>query len=711
MRYFTEDEMQKLQNADKDVLRQNYNNMSIDQQNQFKNIYQNTLNKQKFWVPSWDLTWAKGYNENQVWMPWVNLIWQQKQNQNINNNPNPNINNQDQTVTQNPNPEIKGLNAVRYKDEPTWNLDMNLENFQNIYRKQRRWEKLWLAEQNFLSDLDFKTKMEWKTMQELFWIETRADKERKYQNLAMENRNLSAWDLRDNLARKGLNYDEIEKVVWYHQPYNEYLQNQREIKARSDEAYRKKEELLNKQFESTMSQIQENWRQRMNTLNSSLSFSGFGRSSHAIERRDEITKSVNSEISMAQSKMQAELALYQAQLQWADAETLSALSKNVSEYTNALKNQQTANAKLAQQLNDEANISMKQALENMIALSWINPKEVDVKASEMLWYAADKYWNPLLIDSNGNPIKTRSAIDKEQEMAYKMAELWYKQNKDERDFNYWMYKDDRELWLKENELWYKQAKDERDHNFNVAKYNSDYNLENQKFRYQIAKDERDYGLKRDELDYKKSKDILDMELKKAEKRWEISENFVKWNQALFDDMRKDMATFTEINRQYNSLKTTWENYKNWDKSNKWVAEQHIITAFNKILDPGSVVREWEFARTAEWQAILDSTYQKLQSLAQGGSWVTDKTLEDIFKTVERIYNTDKKIAINKKENYKANATYLWAQPEFVDNWFNRELWLMYNEWYTTTNKAWEADDAKQATNKVLNIYKNKNFPR
>jgi hypothetical protein len=48
MRYFTEDEMQKLQNADKDVLRQNYNNMSIDQQNQFKNIYQNTLNKQKF---------------------------------------------------------------------------------------------------------------------------------------------------------------------------------------------------------------------------------------------------------------------------------------------------------------------------------------------------------------------------------------------------------------------------------------------------------------------------------------------------------------------------------------------------------------------------------------------------------------------------------------------------------------------------------------
>lgn len=203
MRYFTEDEMQKLQNADKDVLRQNYNNMSIDQQNQFKNIYQNTLNKQKFWTPSEDLTWAKGYNENQVWIPWVNLIWQQKQNQNINNIPNPNINNQNQQI-QKPTPEIKGLNAVRYKDEPTGSLDMNLENFQNIYRKQRRWEKLWLAEQNFLSDLDFKTKMEWKTMQELFWIETRADKERKYQNLAMENRNLSAWDLRNNLASQWL---------------------------------------------------------------------------------------------------------------------------------------------------------------------------------------------------------------------------------------------------------------------------------------------------------------------------------------------------------------------------------------------------------------------------------------------------------------------------------------------------------------------------
>ena len=686
MAYYTQDQMRKLQEMNPETFKQNYNKLTSDEQKTFKQNYENSLNQQNnsLKIPGVTDNPINPTTSQNIIPPKDEIVWN-----------NVTITNQ---------PQIKGVDYVKYKDEPNWALDLNYNNFQNIYRKQARWEKLWIAEQNFLTDLKLKNQLEWKTMQEIFWIETKADKERKYQNLAMENRNLSAWDLRNNLASQWLNYDEIEKVIGYHQPYNEYLTTQKELKAKNDELYRKQEDYLNKQLQNSISQISENWRQRMNVLNTWLSFSWFWRSSHALERRDEVQQSVNKEISIAQAKVQTELALYKAQLDWADAETLKALNQNLATYTNALKNQQTENAKLAQALNDETNAKFSDALNNMIALSWISKSEVDVERSKLLWYASDKYGKPLLTDDYWHAVMIRSAIENENEMAYK-------REKDGREFTYWMYKDDRELWLKENELWYKQAKDERDYNFNVAKYNSDYNLENQKFRYQIAKDERDYGLKRDELDYKKSKDILDMELKKAEKRWEISENFVKWNQALFDDMRKDMTTFTEINRQYNSLKTTWENYKNWDKSNKWVAEQHIITAFNKILDPGSVVREWEFARTAEWQAIIDTTYQKLQSLAQGGSWVTDKTLEDIFKTVERIYNTDKKIAINKKENYKANAAYLWAQPEFVDNWFNRELWLMYNEWYTTTNKAWEADDAKQTTNKVLNIFKNKNFPR
>lgn len=599
-RFFTDEEMQKLQNMDKNILKKSYNNLNENQKQVFGNTYKNTFNKQKFWGFEWkQLQGVEWYNENQIWIPWVNLLAKNNQNQ----------------VTQNTieTPKIQGMDAVKFRDEPTWNLDLTYTNFQNIYKKQARGEKLGIAEQNFLTDLKLKNKFEWKSMQEIFGIETKQDKERKYQNLAIENRNLNAWDLRNSLVSKGLNYDEIEKVIGYHQPYNEYLTTQNELKSRSDEVFAKKKELLDKQLLETTNQIKENWKNRMNVLNSWLSFSGFGRSSYALERRDEVTRSINAEISIAQAKAQAELKLYQAQLQGADTETLGALSQNLKTYTNALQNQQTENAKLAQALNDEANISLTQALDNMIALSWVNPEEVDVERSKLLWFAADKYWNAILKDENWNAIMIRSVIE----------------------------------------------------------------------------NDRDFWLERDKFDYGKNKDVLDYELKNIEKEWKIRENFIKWNQDLFDDIRADTKDFSELTRQYSIMKNAWDAYQKGDKSNKGTVEQQLITVFNKMMDPGSVVREWEFDRTSQGQSIIARFTEQINRLNQWWAWISDKVLKDLVDWAELMFNSWKQTMLNKKENFKANAYHLWADPSFVDSYFNRELWLYNDKDEENIDKQWE----------------------
>lgn len=646
MAYYTQDQMRKLQEMNPETFKQNYNKLTSDEQKTFKQNYENSLNQQNnsLKIPGVTDNPINPTTSQNIIPPKDEIVWN-----------NVTITNQ---------PQIKGVDYVKYKDEPNWALDLNYNNFQNIYRKQARWEKLWIAEQNFLTDLKLKNQLEWKTMQEIFWIETKADKERKYQNLAMENRNLSAWDLRNNLASQWLNYDEIEKVVGYHQPYNEYLTTQKELKAKNDELYRKQEDYLNKQLQNSISQISENWRQRMNVLNTWLSFSWFWRSSHALERRDEVQQSVNKEISIAQAKVQTELALYKAQLDWADSETLKALNQNLATYTNALKNQQTENAKLAQALNDETNAKFSDALNNMIALSWISKSEVDVERSKLLWYASDKYGKPLLTDDYWHAVMIRSAIENENEMAYK-------REKDDRDFSYGMYKDNRDYEMKDREFTYWVDKDNKQFWLDYSKLQHQINNDNQRLKIDYDK----LWLEREKLDYSMKKDALDYELKKAEKEWQVSENFIKWNQALFDDIRKDTQTFSELNRQYSNMNNVWNRFIAWDRSDRSSVEQVLVTTFNKLLDPGSVVREWEFDRSAQWQAIMSTVEWYIARVKQWWAWLTDKTLEDMVKLAQSLYNTWKENMILKKENFKSNARYLWAQPEFVDNYFNRELWI------------------------------------
>jgi len=70
--------------------------------------------------------------------------------------------------------------------------------------------------------------------------------------------------------------------------------------------------------------------------------------------------------------------------------------------------------------------------------------------------------------------------------------------------------------------------------------------------------------------------------------------------------------------------------------NRVGSDQALIMTFNKILDPGSVVRESEFDRTGRSQGSVDAAKGWFQKLIEGGSGLTDDGRKAVFKMSELI---------------------------------------------------------------------------
>lgn len=96
-------------------------------------------------------------------------------------------------------------------------------------------------------------------------------------------------------------------------------------------------------------------------------------------------------------------------------------------------------------------------------------------------------------------------------------------------------------------------------------------------------------------------------------------------QAIAKDNQKRTENAREISRQVNIMQTAFNSFKSGGDKN--VASQAIISTFNKILDPTSVVRESEYDRTAAGQALLARIQGKYDNIAAGGAGVTAETLQ------------------------------------------------------------------------------------
>jgi len=129
------------------------------------------------------------------------------------------------------------------------------------------------------------------------------------------------------------------------------------------------------------------------------------------------------------------------------------------------------------------------------------------------------------------------------------------------------------------------------------------------------------------------------------------------------DTEKRTQNAREMSRQSQLIKDSYANIVGGgDRS---LNTQAIITAFNKILDPTSVVRESEYDRTAQGQSLLAQLQGKIQNIAKGGAGVTEATLKEAVDIADK-YLAGAQQSIN-AQNQRARqiAEQFGLNPDFV----------------------------------------------
>ncbi len=94
-------------------------------------------------------------------------------------------------------------------------------------------------------------------------------------------------------------------------------------------------------------------------------------------------------------------------------------------------------------------------------------------------------------------------------------------------------------------------------------------------------------------------------------------------------------------------------------------DQALITLFNKMTDPTSVVRESEYARTAQNLSLINRIKGKAYKILEGGAGLTQderNAITDMGRTFYKTYEKEYKFTVN---NYKRMAKESGINPDLV----------------------------------------------
>jgi hypothetical protein len=140
---------------------------------------------------------------------------------------------------------------------------------------------------------------------------------------------------------------------------------------------------------------------------------------------------------------------------------------------------------------------------------------------------------------------------------------------------------------------------------------------------------------------------------------------------------------TELRKEFNGLPTTKEfqsvqssfskvmsSYqealtKGGDARSKAAADQALITSFNKMLDPSSVVREGEYARSVEGQSLLNRLQGKAEAALRGGTGLTDGDRRNIVDVTQRLYTDYVRMHNQNVLKYRGFAEQVGGNPANV----------------------------------------------
>ncbi len=102
---------------------------------------------------------------------------------------------------------------------------------------------------------------------------------------------------------------------------------------------------------------------------------------------------------------------------------------------------------------------------------------------------------------------------------------------------------------------------------------------------------------------------------------------------------KATTDFNKKKNALNEMKTALASIQGGDAQRWGAPGQVIITQFNRLIDPASVVRESEYARTPEGAPILDRFMGLFNKLSHGGVGVQPAELQEYVQLADKLINS------------------------------------------------------------------------
>jgi len=133
------------------------------------------------------------------------------------------------------------------------------------------------------------------------------------------------------------------------------------------------------------------------------------------------------------------------------------------------------------------------------------------------------------------------------------------------------------------------------------------------------------------------------------------------------DLRKEFNTLPEI-KEYSTIVKQVSNLdealKEAEKTKNFVAvDQAIITTWNKITDPNSVVRESEYARTPENLSLENRIKGKIEAWQKGGAGLTKEDREALVTLARRFKKSSDRIYKERLHEYKGYLSNYGLDPD------------------------------------------------
>lgn len=116
---------------------------------------------------------------------------------------------------------------------------------------------------------------------------------------------------------------------------------------------------------------------------------------------------------------------------------------------------------------------------------------------------------------------------------------------------------------------------------------------------------------------------------------------------LSNQYSRNTGAAQDIKRSAGIMSDTWKRFESGKAKDLNATTQTIISAFNRMNDPGSTVRESEYARTPEGQSFLQRLEGKAQSIREGGPGVTPASLKE-FVDLAQVFDQRATSSISKE---------------------------------------------------------------